>query len=229
MQQQWLEGAIKGTTESRWLPVFRARPHEHVLGVTAGGTFVGGTKEPVALSDYTGARFVFLLEHRLDELRSAVQSALTAAGLPNLEIPVQPIVAAGLRMRSDYWAALAASWLEQHGKHCPELDDAIMEAVQSRWAAQRTRHRLRPFLRRLSLSQMEPIARDATRTALMRCRPLTDAESASLTLGSGIEGDEGVFELYLPATRPQDAKVISRAIVSRHTGAVHVEVFIEPK
>lgn len=81
--------------------------------------------------------------------------------------------------------------------------------------------------RRLKLSEMQEIARQATRAALVPYRRLTKEEDANLTLGSGIEGNEGIFELYVAAERPQDAKVISRATVNRETGEVRVEVFIE--
>jgi len=81
--------------------------------------------------------------------------------------------------------------------------------------------------RRLKLDEMQEIARKATREALIPCRRLTAEEDAKLTLGSGIENDEGVFELYIAAERPQDAHVISRATVDRYTGDVRVEVFLE--
>jgi len=45
-------------------------------------------------------------------------------------------------------------------------------------------------------------------------------------LGSGYEGEYGVFELYIPGERPRDAKVIARAKVHRVTGKVNVEVFV---
>jgi hypothetical protein len=81
--------------------------------------------------------------------------------------------------------------------------------------------------RRLKLDEMQEIARKATRAALVPFRRLSAEEDARLTLGSGIDGDDGVFELYLAAERPQDAKVISRATVNRYTGDVRVEVFLE--
>jgi hypothetical protein len=81
-------------------------------------------------------------------------------------------------------------------------------------------------VKRLKLDEMQEIARNATRAALVPYRRLTTEDEARLTLGSGIEGDEGVFELYLAGERPQDAKVISRATVNRHTGEVLVEVFL---
>jgi hypothetical protein len=43
-----------------------------------------------------------------------------------------------------------------------------------------------------------------------------------------ITDTEGVFELYIPSDRPQNATVISCAKVSRLTGEVKVDVFLQP-
>lgn len=82
--------------------------------------------------------------------------------------------------------------------------------------------------RKLKLSEMEAIAKEATRAALVGYVPLTAEEEKNLTLGSGIADTEGVFELYIATDRPQDAKVISCAKVDRLTGEVKVEVFLQP-
>jgi hypothetical protein len=150
VNEGWLEGEITGSAEQRWMPVYRAvcAGHQHVLGVTPSGSYVEGAKGTVALSESTGVRFLFLLEHPLDEVRSAVRTALAAAGLQDVPLPLSVIVAAALRGKMEYWASLAASWLEQDGEQYPELQDLIADAVASAWASQRTRHRLRRFLRR---------------------------------------------------------------------------------
>ena len=147
MHEQWQEGEITGSTERRWMPVYRAPRHQHVLGVTPSGTFVEGAKGTVVLSETSGIRFLFLLEHPLDEVRSAVRSGLAAAGLQDVSFPVSSIVAAGLRSEMEYWASLAASWLEQDGEQHPSLQNLISDVVASGWASQQTRHRLRRFLR----------------------------------------------------------------------------------
>jgi len=148
MQERWVEAVIVGSPERRWLPVFRAEceAHSHVLGVTPSGNYVEGSGDPVVLSDKSAVRFLFLLEHRLDEVRSAVEEALTAAGLRALPVPVSTVVAAALRGRMEYWAALAASWLEQDRGQYPELETLIADVVRSRWASQGTRHLLRQFM-----------------------------------------------------------------------------------
>lgn len=77
----------------------------------------------------------------------------------------------------------------------------------------------------LRLQDMEPIAKQATFEALKGyVKP--DEGLENLTLGTGISDSEGVFELYISGDRPQDAKVLSRATVSRLTGQVTVEVFL---
>lgn len=81
--------------------------------------------------------------------------------------------------------------------------------------------------RKLNLSEMEAIAKDATRAALVEYTPPTEEDDKNLTLGSGITDIEGIFELYIAADRPQDAKVISCAKVNRLTGEVTVEVFLQ--
>lgn len=79
----------------------------------------------------------------------------------------------------------------------------------------------------LTLREMEPIAREATRNALMQYKGRPELEDKDLTLGKSLEGSEGIFELYLAVGRPQDARVISRATVDRGTGEVRVEVFLK--
>jgi len=79
----------------------------------------------------------------------------------------------------------------------------------------------------LTLREMAPIAREATRKALEPYKGRQELEDKSLTLGEGIEGSEGLFELYLAAERPQDARVICRATVDRRTGEVKVEVLLK--
>ena len=82
--------------------------------------------------------------------------------------------------------------------------------------------------RKLNLSEMEAIAKEATKAAFVGYVPPTPEEERNLTLGSGITDTEGVFELYIATDRPQDAKVISCAKVDRLTGDVTVEVFLPP-
>jgi hypothetical protein len=127
------------------MPVFRDERHGHVLGVTPSGSYVDGT--PAVLNETSGPRFLFLLEHPLGDVRGAVRSALAAAGLQDVPLPVSTIVAAALQGKMGYWAALAATWLEEDGGYYPELQGLVADAVASRWASQRTRHRLRRFLR----------------------------------------------------------------------------------
>lgn len=81
--------------------------------------------------------------------------------------------------------------------------------------------------RTLKLSEMEAIAKEATRAAMVGYVHPTVEEEKNHTLGSGITDAEGVFELYIATDRPEDAKVISCAKVNRLTGVVTVEIFLQ--
>ena len=78
----------------------------------------------------------------------------------------------------------------------------------------------------LPLSEMEPVAKEATYEALKAYTPPSDEDKEVLVLGKMLTDEAGVFELYVPADNPRDAKVITRATVSRATGQVAVEVFL---
>nr|WP_311465430.1 hypothetical protein [uncultured Ottowia sp.] len=83
-------------------------------------------------------------------------------------------------------------------------------------------------IRKLSLKEMEPIAREATRSALKNY-VWEKEKMKNLTLGSGFEGDFGIFELYLAGKRPEDAVVLTETLVNRLTGEVSVKVFLPKK
>ena len=67
--------------------------------------------------------------------------------------------------------------------------------------------------KRLNKAEMEPIARDATKAALQNCEWITPEQEVNLALGTGIEMEIGIFELYLATDRPRDAVILTRAIV----------------
>lgn len=79
----------------------------------------------------------------------------------------------------------------------------------------------------LALEEMEFIAREATRSALAEYPEPSKEDQSAWTLGRFETENEGVFEIYIPAERPLEAKVISRARVDRNTGSVTVEVFLK--
>ena len=83
-------------------------------------------------------------------------------------------------------------------------------------------------IRRLDLAEMEPLARQATRHALKK-HVWPKEKMKNLTLGYGMEGDFGIFELYLAGKRPQDAVVLTEALVNSLTGEVSVKVFLPEK
>jgi hypothetical protein len=78
----------------------------------------------------------------------------------------------------------------------------------------------------LQPSEMESMAKKATYDALKAYMPPSDEDQKALVLGKMLTDEKGIFELYVPADRPQDARVISRATINRTTGEVDVEVFL---
>ena len=89
--------------------------------------------------------------------------------------------------------------------------------------------------KRLSVSALEPVAREATRKALEHALaegrpPISPEQDEKLTLGTFIEDDRCVFELYIVGERPKDALIISRAFVDRYTGRLigEVETYLPP-
>ncbi|OWQ47814.1 hypothetical protein CDL60_08935 [Roseateles noduli] len=72
------------------------------------------------------------------------------------------------------------------------------------------------------LDELKEIARLATRRALELYEPIPAHWNDRLALGTLFDGDDRVFELYVPAAHPADATVISRARVNRLTKEVSV-------
>jgi hypothetical protein len=75
-----------------------------------------------------------------------------------------------------------------------------------------------------SMDDLQEIARMATRSALVGY-PGLRALWSELLLGVQFEGDDRIFELYLPGERPEDAQVVSQARVNALSGEVSVAVF----
>ena len=74
------------------------------------------------------------------------------------------------------------------------------------------------------LAVLEEIARVATAEALRDFEPVPETWRRELALGTLFEGDDRVFELYVPGERPSDAIVISSARVNRKTKLVEVTI-----
>jgi hypothetical protein len=77
---------------------------------------------------------------------------------------------------------------------------------------------------RKELDELKEVTRVATYNALKAFQPLPAEWEDGLTLGAGIDGEYGVFELYVAAERPEDAIVISSARVHRKTRSVEVTI-----
>lgn len=77
------------------------------------------------------------------------------------------------------------------------------------------------------LQELEETAKEATRQALASYT-VPESIHDQLVLGVFIEGKHAIFELYVPGKRPEDARIITRAQISRFSGeVVSVEVFLE--
>ena len=86
-------------------------------------------------------------------------------------------------------------------------------------------------MKRFTVDELEPIARDATRDALEgyaeALAPYRD--SPNLTLGTIIEDEVLTFQLYIAGERPADGVVLASTKVSRIAGAVlAVDVHLSP-
>lgn len=80
-------------------------------------------------------------------------------------------------------------------------------------------------MKRKTLYELEVIAAHATRQAL-EPYAIHDKIRENLVRGIAFEGDERVFELYVPGERPEDAVVISEARVNAIDGSVvNVRIF----
>ena len=77
-----------------------------------------------------------------------------------------------------------------------------------------------------TLEELQEIARVATREAL-RDFPELRRFLPDLVLGVIIDGDDRVFELYIPGDRPEDACVISSVRVNSYSGESALEIFQE--
>ena len=74
------------------------------------------------------------------------------------------------------------------------------------------------------IDELREIARLATYDALKDFEPPPGEWQANLVLGYGVDGEYGIFELYVAGERPEDAIVISSARVHRKTKSVEVTI-----
>ena len=84
----------------------------------------------------------------------------------------------------------------------------------------------------MTVDELEPIAREATRHALEKHVAQFDTyrRSPNLTLGTLIDDDVLTFQLYVAGEKPIDAIVLTSTRVSRMTGEVlSLEVHLPPE
>jgi hypothetical protein len=80
-------------------------------------------------------------------------------------------------------------------------------------------------MKRIPVNDLEEIAADVTRKALADYE-IPDWVRHNIILGMAFDGDDRIFELYVPGERPEDAKVISAVRINSLTGdVVRVEIF----
>ena len=84
------------------------------------------------------------------------------------------------------------------------------------------------FMRRLKLEELQERARVLTYETLKDFE-IPDGLETRIILEIGFDGDDRIFELYIPANRPEDAIVISSARLNSFTGEGSVEVFLPKK
>lgn len=78
--------------------------------------------------------------------------------------------------------------------------------------------------KRLTLEQMQEIARKLTHDTLLEYE-VPEGAFDGAALGGFIEGRHRVFQLYLPAERPQDGRILTSARVCMDDGGATIEVF----
>ncbi|MEM9074258.1 MAG: hypothetical protein AAGE52_37540 [Myxococcota bacterium] len=79
----------------------------------------------------------------------------------------------------------------------------------------------------LSIAELRDRAKALVRDALSAHPPIPDGYREQLVLGMGLEGDERIFELYVPADRPEDGLLLAIAKLNVHSGEGLVQVFPE--
>ncbi|MEQ1569032.1 MAG: hypothetical protein ABMA64_25570 [Myxococcota bacterium] len=72
------------------------------------------------------------------------------------------------------------------------------------------------------MKQAEEIAREAVSTYLASRPPIPAVVRENLILGEGRDGDDWLFELYVPGIRPEHAVVLVEARVDMRDGEVSV-------
>ncbi len=78
--------------------------------------------------------------------------------------------------------------------------------------------------KQLPLAKLQDIARRITRKAL-KGYPDIEKLWPDVMLGVLFDGEQRLFELYIPGERSEDARIISRTRVSSTTGEGTVEIF----
>ena len=79
----------------------------------------------------------------------------------------------------------------------------------------------------IPLDELKEKARIMTKDALRHYPSFPRKFEPDITLGTLLDGDLRIFELYVARRRPQDAIILTRATLDAVTGEGKVEVFPE--
>lgn len=79
-----------------------------------------------------------------------------------------------------------------------------------------------------SLDELEEIASVLTKKTLSNYNIPEDIKK-NLVLGTLFDGDDRIFQLYIPGDRPEEAQVISSVRINAYTGQADIEVHLTRK
>jgi hypothetical protein len=82
--------------------------------------------------------------------------------------------------------------------------------------------------RKKSLEELQQLTAEFSKQTLSEYQVPPGLQN-EVVLGSELDGDSWVFELYIPGERPTDARVIARLRVDAYTGKAVVEEVNLPK
>ncbi|AZK45034.1 hypothetical protein [Paenibacillus lentus] len=140
-----------------WIPLMPIGEQQTIIGLSTYGFWVVHEKQGLRILDepWKYLRLLVLLE----KPRTTIYNLLKES-LGNYELyieledifPFAEIVKIGLEQQSDYWADLALNWFVELPRiqQC-ELQEILFEIVNTRWASQKLRHRVKKILRNIQL------------------------------------------------------------------------------
>ena len=131
-----------------WLPIVDLSSSA-ALGVSRAGEWLVGTDEdclPVT-SPRAGVRLLALLERGQLRVRTQLHGWFaTVEARPDIEVPIEAAIRAGLDSGSKHWAALALDWISASSS-ASSFAEPLRQVSAAAWATQQIRHRAQRLLR----------------------------------------------------------------------------------